>query len=170
MAIQNGFTNYVGQIASASGLSQRTSKETHGIKLAHVQQTLNILNGDSATSTYILFKAMPSDSKFKFLEIETAAFAGCTISIGLYDSDTGVLVGAAGSLANALSIAVAATKQVPLDGLSALTHDGTDQCLYEIAGETLGKKRGTYDVVALLNNTTAAAGKITARGIVVPAG
>jgi hypothetical protein len=169
MAIQNGFNNYIGQINSQP-LPQRVSKETHGIKLAHLQQTLSILNGDSATSTYILFKAVPSEAKFKLLEIETDAFAGCTISIGLYDSDTGALVSTAGALANALSIASAANKQVPLDGLTALTHDNTDKTLYEIAGETLAKKRGTYDVVLLLNNTTAAAGKITARGELVPAG
>jgi len=174
MPIRNYQDVYVPQIqpagASSQGLNQRTSKESKGIRLAHLQQTVSLLNSDLIGTTFLFFKQVPADAKFKLNELETDAFTGVNIHIGLYDPDTNLVVGLTNSLGNAISLNAAANKQTPLDGLNALTHENTDKCLYELAGETLSKHRAAYDVVGLLNVNSPSNGKITARAELVPAG
>lgn len=174
MPIRNYQDVYVPQIAptgaSNLGLNQRSSKESKGVRLAHMQQTVSLLNNDLLGTTFLFFKQVPSDAKLKLLEIETDAFTGVNIHIGLYDPDTNTVVGTTNSLANALSLNAAANKQTPLDGLNAVTHENTDKCLFELAGETSARRRAAYDIVGLLNVNSPANAKITARAELVPAG
>jgi hypothetical protein len=150
-----------------------------GVGEKALQNTVTTSASDSNGSTYLLFQDVPFNAKLKELWIENAALTGGTsYSIGLYDPKTGAAV-SANCLANALDLSVAHKKgfdgvagNQALDGLAALTHEATQQCLYEIAGDSfaVGSKRGRYDIVITANVAGTSGGKITGRATLTPAG
>src|SRR6185437_11316488 len=172
MAVQNYFTNRT--TMGPPALPTNAIAAITGVKKAFMQNTVNPAAADSSGSTYLLFQDVPFNAKFADLGIETDNLgAGAVIQIGLADPATASLVGAANSLSGNLSAAAATTKLSPLDGLAALTHQQTQQCLYEIAGDTFVRGtpvRDRYDVIITLSTAGGSAGAVTGRGTILPAG
>lgn len=169
MAIQNYLTNYV-PAEDTSGVPEASAYQGHGVRESYFHQTVSILSTDNATSTYTIIKNIPAEAVIAKLDIETDALtSGTSYSIGIFDSVTGVAYAATCYLV-AQTLASASTKNAPLDGILALTHDQTLQPVYVLAGHTLLNKRANYDLVLTANTPSSVTGSVTFRGHYVPAG
>lgn len=174
MAVQNYFTNYgVNPNPELPGhVVEKAAIEFLGIQPGVLQKSATILATDQSGSTYILFKDVPSDMILYDLDLEIDAIPGFTsCSVGIYDSDTGVAL-AANCYMNAVDVHVGANKQVPIDGLSALTHDQTLQRIRDLLNLPIipNGAKGRYDIVLTANTLPGnAGGVVTGRALLIQA-
>lgn len=166
MAVQNYFTNYNKLAEPYSAI------KACGSKLDAFQNTVAVLAGDEAASTYLLMKNVLSHLTIAELEIEHASLTGANdCDIGFYDSETGsALTMANGTTGKAvcadqLDLTTANTKLTPKDGLKELTHAETLQPIWKLLGFAKAKDaKPQYDLVLTLNADPSQGGDVTARG------
>lgn len=173
MAVQNYITNYTPSEDTAS-IPEESAIRGHGVREAYLQNSVNVTNGDSIGSTYVIHKNVPGDAILAALDIETDALTALTAcQIGVYDANPALSAPtpfAVNALASGLDLHTAAGKQVGIDGLNQLTHEQTMQPIWQLAGHTLLTKRGFYDIVLTLTQAATATGVMTARTTLIPAG
>lgn len=184
MAVQNYLTNFINNLggfqngnAYAGGTldtivtMQDPLLGGHGVATRWMINTVALLAADSAGSTYLLFKNLSADDIFQKLELEVDAMSGLTsASIGIYDSLLGTAIQTGIEYVNAQNFSAGSTKIQPIDGLSALTHQSTNQTIGALAGKTLTNQNGTYDIILKANTAPVQAGSITARALLTPSG
>jgi hypothetical protein len=165
MGIQAYLANYT------EDQMRNTAQGPMGIREHRLLSPLvSVAAADSDTSTYILFKDVPSTVVVASLPIETEAITGGTsYDVGLYDSVTGV-VADADILAAGLDFSSAATKVAPLDGLKAVTLANRAKPLYALLGLTLANCKPTYDIVVTANTVGSGAGTFIAAATFLPGG
>jgi len=164
MAVQNHLTNYDPTAEPVSAVLNT------GTRKHHAQNTVGILDTDSDTSTYMLLRKVNAYARLDSLELEHDSITGGTdFDIGFYDSDTGAEVDK-DVLADGISLATAATKVAPRDGMPAVTHANTLKPIYELLGKTKETTKPFYDLVLTGNTVGTASGSVTARVGLAPAG
>lgn len=158
---------YTGQAENLKGVPEDWALQQGGIEEFFFQKDIVIGAADGNGSTYCIMNKIPASAIIDEMKIEVAANAAFTsLSIGIYDSDTGAAIAAGCYLLNK-NVAAGATKNAPFDGMEALTFEQTVQRVFELAGATLQTKKGRYDIVATANAATNAQIKMSVRGRIV---
>ena len=184
MAVQNYLTNFInnlGGFQNGNGYAGGTLDTIvtmqdpilggHGVPTRYMANTISLAAADSAGSTYLLHKNVSADDICQDWELEVDAMSGLTsVSIGIYDSLTGLPIQTGVEYMNGADLHVGSTKNAPFDGMPALTHQNTVQTVGALAGKTLTNQNGTYDIVLKANTAPVQAGFITSRVLLSPSG
>lgn len=153
MAVENYFTN------DAANLGEKTEAGSNAHEVIRLVGSAAVAAADDDGSTYLLLKGVPSSFKPVRATILCDAITGGTdYDIGLYNSDTGVVVDA-DILVDGQTLASASKV---LDGLSAV--DIADiaalKSLAELLGLTPSSAKAKYDIVLTGNTVGSAAGDV----------
>lgn len=157
MAVENYFTN------NASNVGEKVAPGLNAQELIAMEKTLEIAAADDDGSTYLLFKDVPAS----FVPVELSIYcdtitAGTDYDIGLYNSETGVVVDK-DLLMDGQTLATALTRATGHQvGLAAVNIANSGKSLAELLGLTPTTAKSRYDIVLTGNTVGSAAGTVTA--------
>lgn len=153
MAVENKYVNAEVVAGKLTAPSQTGKGE-----IVVARQTVAIAAADDDGSVYRVFKGVPADLIPLKIEIGCTAITGGTdYDLGLYLTDLGA-VKDADALMDGQTMAVASLNA--LNGLGAVTVANGLQPLWQLAGDTVATRKGSYDIALTANTVGSADGTI----------